>query len=151
MCQCQFDELCGLWHTAVSWAASYYVFEHSYNGNLSCKMYVHDGITLGTNLEVVHRRPGRWKHLSCSCALMQLKMTAASSEQFMHIAVRMRQAQSAICLKQPVPLEVDDGAESVYTLCVGEESLASARNRTKIPRASSPWPSHHSRLHTNEI
>jgi hypothetical protein len=29
----------------------------------------------------------------------------------MHVAVRMRQAQSAICLKHPVPIQVDDGPE----------------------------------------
>jgi hypothetical protein len=29
MCQCQFEKLCGLRHYALSWAASYYIFECS--------------------------------------------------------------------------------------------------------------------------
>jgi len=44
-----------------------------------------------------------------------------------------------------VPSEREDGCapEPVWTLTRTERSLAAARNRSTIPRLSSPWPSHY--------
>jgi len=45
----------------------------------------------------------------------------------------------------PVPSEREDGCapEPIWTLRRTEISLAAARNRSTIPRLSSPWPSHY--------